>query len=198
MSENTTIWNPWHVCTKVSPGCKNCYMFRRDSKYGIDSTLVHKTKSFRMPVQKDRHKNYKVPRGSTVYTCFTLDFFHKDADEWRPDAWAMIRERSDCHFYMVTKRPERIAAALPSEGCPKNVTIVCTCENQYWTDKRLPVFVALPLPHKEIIHEPMLSSIHIRNVGPHSRWLDSQFFGDPAFHIRQTFILLHQFFNRTR
>lgn len=62
---------------------------------------------------------------------------------------------------MVTKRPERIAVTLPPEGCPENVTIVCTCENQYESDRRLPIFLELPLPHKEITHEPMLSSIHI-------------------------------------
>lgn len=164
MSSDTVIWNPWHGCTKVSAGCQNCYMFRRDSKYGIDSTLVHKTKSFRMPVQKDRHKNYKVPAGSTIFTCFTSDFFHPDADEWRPEAWAMIRERSDCHFYMITKRPERIAAALPPDWGSgyDNVTITCTCENQYWADRRLPIFLELPIKHKEIIHEPMLGAIDIR------------------------------------
>ncbi len=21
-------WNPWRGCTRISPGCKNCYMFR--------------------------------------------------------------------------------------------------------------------------------------------------------------------------
>jgi hypothetical protein len=33
MAEKTKIawthhtWNPWRGCTKISPGCKNCYMF---------------------------------------------------------------------------------------------------------------------------------------------------------------------------
>ena len=156
-----TVWNPWHGCTKVSAGCRNCYMFRRDSKYGIDSTIVRQTKEFSLPVKRNRQKEYKIPTGEVIYTCFTSDFFHEAADEWRAQAWSMIKERSDCHFYMITKRPERIAAALPPIGCLENVTIVCTCENQYWADRRLPIFLSLPLPHKEIIHEPMLSNIHI-------------------------------------
>ena len=41
------------------------------------------------------------------------------------------------------------------------MTICCTCENQYMTDKRLPVFLELPIRHKEIIHEPMLEAINI-------------------------------------
>ena len=28
----TVTWNLWHGCKKVSPGCANCYMFRRDEE----------------------------------------------------------------------------------------------------------------------------------------------------------------------
>ena len=27
-------WNPWHGCTKISPGCKHCYVYRQDEMYG--------------------------------------------------------------------------------------------------------------------------------------------------------------------
>ncbi len=39
MSEHWEIyadWNPWHGCTKISPGCKYCYVYRyewKDSDY---------------------------------------------------------------------------------------------------------------------------------------------------------------------
>lgn len=39
-------WNPWHGCRKISDGCKNCYVYRRDAQYDIDSTAVVKNKSF--------------------------------------------------------------------------------------------------------------------------------------------------------
>lgn len=76
----------------------------------------------------------------------------------------MMRERSDCYFYMVTKRPERILDVLPFDWGSgyENVEICCTCENQQMTDKRLPMFLELPLPNKSIIHEPMLERIDIR------------------------------------
>ena len=48
-------------------------------------------------------------------TIFISDFFIEEADEWREDAWLMIKRRSDLHFYMVTKRPERIAQCLPED-----------------------------------------------------------------------------------
>ena len=164
----SVMWNLWHGCTKVSPGCRNCYVYRRDAEYGRDTTVVRKTKAFSMPLS--RHKSgalkgqYKYPAGTTFMTCFTSDFFHKAADDWRPEAWEIIRTRSDCSFYMVTKRPERIASCLPQDwgsGYP-NVEICCTCENQAAANRRLPVFLALPIAHKSIIHEPMLERIDIR------------------------------------
>ena len=46
-----SIWNPWHGCHKKSAGCLNCYMFRRDSEYEKDSTIVTKTNSFDLIVK---------------------------------------------------------------------------------------------------------------------------------------------------
>jgi len=158
-------WNPWHGCTKVSAGCAHCYVYRRDEEFGRDASVVHKTASFTLPLQKNRQKEYKLqPDGDYVYTCFTSDFFHPDADSWRPEAWAMMKTRSDLEFYFVTKRPERFSVGLPADWGDgyENVHIVCTCENQSMAIKRLPVFLQLPIRHKEIIHEPMLEAIDIR------------------------------------
>ena len=164
----SVMWNLWHGCTKISPGCVHCYVYRRDAEYGKDTSEVHKTQAFTLPVRKYRSGpqkgEYKFPAGTTFLTCFTSDFFHPAADDWRPDAWRMIRERSDCSFYMITKRPERIREVLPSDWGDgyENVEISCTCENQRMADKRLPIFLELPIPNKSIIHEPMLERINIR------------------------------------
>ena len=43
MAERTDIyenWNPWHGCTKVSPGCKYCYVYRQDDMYGSESEYI--------------------------------------------------------------------------------------------------------------------------------------------------------------
>jgi protein gp37 len=158
-------WNPWHGCTKISPGCYHCYVYRRDAEFDRDASVVHKTSSFDLPIKKNRRGEYKLKAdGDFVYTCFTSDFFHPKADQWRIDAWKYIKLRSDLNFFFVTKRPDRFYVSLPSdwdEGY-ENVHICCTCENQEMTDKRLPVFLELPIRHQSIIHEPMLEAIDIR------------------------------------
>ena len=164
----TITWNMQHGCTKASTGCKFCYMFRRDESVGRDPTIVRKTQSFNLPVRILRsgpHKgHYKVPSGSHIYTCFSSDFFHKDADEWRQECWNIMRERSDCTFFMITKRPERIAGHLPDDWGDgwDHVTIAVTCENQYMADKRLPIYLSLPLRHKSVMIEPMLTAVNLR------------------------------------
>ena len=158
------IWNPWHGCIKISPGCNHCYVYRRDAEFGKDSSKVSRTAKFDLPIQKNRKKEYKLmPDLEPVYTCLTSDFFLKDADEWRKEAWAMIKERSDLPFVIITKRIHRFHVSLPDDWGDgyENVTIMCTAENQSKADERLPVLLKLPIRHRAIIHEPMLEQISI-------------------------------------
>lgn len=158
------IWNPWHGCRKISPGCVNCYVYRRDAEFGKDSSLVEKTANFDLPLRKNRQRAFKLlPGKEPVYTCMTSDFFIEEADEWRPEIWKMIRERADLTFVIITKRIDRFRDCIPddwNEGY-ENVCIMCTCENQERADYRLPIFLSLPIRHRAVIHEPMLEEIHI-------------------------------------
>lgn len=72
------IWNPWHGCKKISPGCYNCYVYRRDAKYGKDSSIVTKTASFDLPIKVNRKREFKLqPEAEPVYTCMTSDFLSR-------------------------------------------------------------------------------------------------------------------------
>lgn len=163
-------WNPWHGCTRISPGCRYCYVYRQDEMYGVqtDSSICRKTGSFMLPVKRKRDGSYKIPPGKVVFTCFTSDFLLKDADAWRPECWEMIRERSDCWFYFFTKRIDRLEYCLPCDWGDgyDNVIIGCTVENQDRADYRLPIFRELPIKHRSIIAAPLLERMDI------SRYLD--------------------------
>ncbi|WP_032093164.1 DUF5131 family protein [Necropsobacter rosorum] len=159
----SVIWNLWHGCLKVSAGCANCYMYRTDEKFGRDSRKIYKTQDFNLPMRKIRGGNDKIPAGSLVYTCFTSDFFIQEADLWREDAWGMMRYRQDLHFFLTTKRVERINECLPDDwgNGYENVTICCTVENQKEADRRLPIYLLLPLKHKTLICEPLLTPLDL-------------------------------------
>ena len=159
-----SIWNPWHGCTRLSRGCAGCTVFRVDAAHGRNTTFVRKTQNFDLPLRRSRRKEYRLsPEDGIVETCCTSDFFHPDADPWRPEAWAMIKERQDLTFLIITKRPERFYVGLPDdwENGYGNVILGCSCESQYTADRRLPVFLKLPVHNKRIILEPMLQRINL-------------------------------------
>lgn len=153
-------WNLWHGCHKKSEGCKNCYVFARDKQVGRDANIVFKTKAFNLPILKDRKGNYKYPSGTLFDTCFSSDFFLEDADAFRKEALAIIKERNDCDFFLLTKRPERINNCLNVQDYP-NLHIACTCENQKRIEERLPVYLQLPLQEHIIAIEPFLEEIDL-------------------------------------
>ncbi len=160
-------WKPWHGCQKWSAGCANCYVYRIDERHGKEPGVVVRTANFDLPVRRNRKGEYKISSGTMVFTCFSSDFFVEAADEWRVEAWRMIRERSDLHFFMLTKRIERFTASLPDDwgaGYP-NVTICCTVEDQAAAERRMPVYLGAPIRHKMLACEPLLGPIDF------SRWL---------------------------
>ena len=159
---NDIVWNPWHGCTKYSEGCKNCYVYRRDTRIGLNASQIKKNTDFDLPVRTSRSGSYKIPSGTTVFTCMTSDFFLDKADAWRDDIWKIIKERSDLNFFIITKRIVRFWDCIPNdwgENGYSNVIICCTVENQKQCDIRLPMFMSLPIAKKYIACEPLLSPI---------------------------------------
>ena len=161
-------WNLWHGCHRISPGCAHCYVYRRDESVGADPSQVRRTKSFYDPVTRRRDGSWKIPSGETVYTCFSSDFFIEEADGWRPEAWRMIRERSDLNFFLVTKRIHRLAECLPEDWGSgwENVFVNATVENQAMAEFRMPFLMEAPLRHRGVACEPLLERIDL------SPWLD--------------------------
>lgn len=158
------LWNPWHGCRKISEGCRHCYVYRSDSRYGRDSSVPEKNADFDLPLRRDRNGNYKLKSGELVYTCFTSDFFLDAADGWREEAWDIMRRRNDLRYLIITKRIDRFADCLPADWGDgwDNVCVCCTCENQDRADYRLPFFLEAPIKHRQIICEPLLESIDMR------------------------------------
>ena len=158
------MWSPWHGCHKVSPGCQNCYVEYLDKQFKKDSSIVSRNiTNFNMPIRLNRNRQYTIPAGSEVATCFTSDFFIEEADLWREDAWKIIRERPDLHFLIPTKRLNRFLQSVPKDwnNGYDNVSIAVSVENQILADKRVPILLSLPIKHRQIFVAPILENIDI-------------------------------------
>lgn len=156
------IWNPWRGCKRYSEGCLHCYIHKGDLKRGVNTEEIVKTKDFYKPIEKLKNGNYKMKSG-LCYLCFQSDFLIEEADEWRLEAFKMIKERSDCNFLFLTKRIDRFEKCIPADWQDgyDNVIVSCTIENQKQADYRLPIFASLPIKHKLLTIQPLIESINI-------------------------------------
>ncbi len=151
--------NFWSGCNEVSDGCDNCYAKRIvEARPGLSFHHVRRATNdyFLRPL------SWAKPR--LILTCSMSDFFHRRADEWRGDAWQVIRNRPEHRWLILTKRIERVADHLPEdwgEGYD-NVWLGTSIENQAMADKRLPILIGLPAKHRWISAEPLLEEINIK------------------------------------
>lgn len=159
---NSVSWNPWHGCHKVSDGCLNCYMFLGDKGRGVEgSNIVRRSKTqFDLPLKKDRKGKYLL-KDRLILTSMTSDFFIEEADQWRNEAWDIIRKRKDCTFIILTKRPERILDNLPSDwgNGYENVRLSVSVENQYTWEERIPILCSIPALKHDVFMAPMIGPI---------------------------------------
>ena len=164
MDINDKIWNPWHGCHRYSEGCQNCYAYFLDKRYGRDTNEVVKNKSdFTLPIKKDKTGAWKLPNGSYVRVCMASDFFLEDADEWRDEAWDLIRRRKGVTFSLLTKRASRIKDCLPPDWGDgwDHVAFSVSCENQKRLEERMPYLLDLPAKHRWVSLKPFIGEVDI-------------------------------------
>ena len=151
----TATWNPWQGCIKVSDGCKFCYMYRDKERYGKNPKIVHRSteRTFRMPL--------RLTEPNLIFTCSWSDWFIEEADQWRAEAWKIIRDTPQ-HFYQIfTKRTERIEQCLPDDwGLGyDNVMLVATAENQKMAEIRVPELLRARARWRGVSLEPLLEKV---------------------------------------
>lgn len=151
-------YNPWTGCLKVSPGCKFCYMYRDKTRYGQDPMAIVRSSpaTFNAPLR------WKEP--AHVFACSWSDWFVEEADDWRDEAWDIVRRTPHLTYQILTKRPERIQDHLPTdwgEGWP-NVWLGVSVENQEYADKRIPLLLQMPTAVRWISAEPLLGPLDLR------------------------------------
>ena len=155
-------WEPWSGCYKVSEGYTYRYFYGPYSKR-CGQNAVEKTGEFDKPIVRTAKGEYKISAGKVVATCFATDFFLPEADEWRVDAWKMIKQRPNLDFLILAKRIDRFPVSLPDDWGDgyDNVNIGCTVENQELADYRLPLFLSYPIKRRFIACSSLLGPIDL-------------------------------------
>jgi protein gp37 len=165
-------WNPWQGCDKVSPGCAHCYMFTAREAWGQDPWKVTRSKTTWILPLGWEHAAEQMGEKQLVFTCSYSDFFHADADEWRAEAWEIIRRTPHLTYQILTKRPELIRDRLPADWNDgyNNVWLGVSIENPRFCGRR-DALVEIPALVHFISAEPLLADISGELNLDHIEWL---------------------------
>jgi protein gp37 len=90
------------------------------------------------------------------------DFFIEEADEWRDDAWKVIKQTPQHQWQILTKRPERIMQCLPKDWGDgyENVWLGVSVESQDYL-YRAKILSEIPANIRFISAEPLIGEIDI-------------------------------------
>lgn len=108
-------WNPVTGCSKVSPGCTNCYAERLALRFGWSQkpwTRPNAAENVVLrPERLDQPLRWRRPR--KIFVCSMSDLFHEAVDEKFIAKVFAIFALAQHHTYQVlTKRPQRMAHLL--------------------------------------------------------------------------------------
>lgn len=165
-------WNPWVGCSRVSPGCDHCYMFRDQKRFGNDPTEIRRTSKSTWNQVK------KFKPGDKVFVCSWSDFFHPDVpEEWRNDATQVMDDHPDVTWIILTKRHHEMLEwsrqMEPWLVNRSNVWLGVTAENQAQADKRIPILLQIPEAAVRFVSvEPMLGPVDLSRIGNTSLPID--------------------------
>jgi protein gp37 len=109
---------------KMSRECEHCYMFRDRRRFGQDPEHITRTSEehWRKPLVWERKQakifaagHCEADRFRVVFANPWADYFGAGGDDWRDDAWALIRETPHLLWLLLTKRTKRMAEHLPAD-----------------------------------------------------------------------------------
>ncbi|MCB1179875.1 MAG: phage Gp37/Gp68 family protein [Leptospiraceae bacterium] len=173
-------FNPWVGCTKVSPGCQNCYaetlMDKRFKKVNWGKGNERKLTSdanWKLPLKWDKKAEKEGVR-KNVFCASLADVFDEEVPlEWKVKLFEIIKDTWELNWLLLTKRPEKALEFLekyPVSGFSYSYFIkkfwigvsVCT---QKEADEKIPILLKIKesLGCKVFLSmEPLLEKVDLR------------------------------------
>jgi len=153
-------WNPTVGCTKISPGCKNCYaetMARRLQAMGAHGY----ENGFRLTLIPERLAEPLERRKPTVYFVNSMsDLFHEKVPFDYVRRVFDVMSRAPQHtFQVLTKRPGRMAMFCGGIQVPPNVWLGVSVENRKYGVPRIDVLRTIEASVRFLSIEPLLEDL---------------------------------------
>jgi len=192
MSDKTNIswtdhtFNPWWGCSKVAPGCDNCYAATLDKRTGGNHWISPENRTADKP-RRTMPANWRKPvkwnkqaelegRRHRVFCGSMMDWCDKNAPEGAlDDLFALIRETPWLDWQLLTKRATLIERRLPAdwgEGY-ENVWLGVTVEDVEHGFARIESLSTIPAKVRFLSCEPLLgplTRLHDLDAMAHIDW----------------------------
>lgn len=175
MGDHTAIewtdrtFNPWWGCSRISPGCRNCYADQLAHRWGHD--VFHLGGQHRMLSDATWRKPLKWNREAQeagtplrVFTASMGDVFedHPQVTAARARLWELIDQTPWLRWQLLTKRPENVSAMVPWKYTwPDHVWIGTSCEDQRRADERIPLLLQINAHVRFLSCEPLVEHVDL-------------------------------------
>lgn len=198
-------WNPVTGCSKVSPGCANCYAEAIDRRFNADvfQPWLPENAEYNVqtrPERLDAPLHWRKPR--RVFVNSMSDLFHENvASSFIADVFRVMARTPQHTYQILTKRPERMWALVTANNeitvpTLPNVWLGVSVENQHWADERIPVLLRTPAAVRFISAEPLLGPVDLSlwtgckdPTCDCTSWLDWVIVGGESGRVRRPFEL---------
>jgi protein gp37 len=152
-------WNPITGCSKVSPGCKNCYAERMAGR--LEGMGQHRYRNgFEVTLQNDlvdAPLHWRQPR--RIFVNSMSDLFHEAVPAaFITDVFKTMAAAHWHTFQILTKRSQRLAKLAPHLYWPRNVWMGVSVESPRYID-RIAGLRTVPAAVRFLSVEPLLEPI---------------------------------------
>ena len=165
MAQSSTIewtdatWNPVTGCTKISPGCKNCYALRMANRLHAMGQPRYRN-GFSVTLQPDvlaQPRRWKVARN--IFVNSMSDLFHDSVPFSYIEKVFREMERAHWHtFQVLTKRAERLREISRDLPWPNNVWMGVSVESEEYVS-RIRHLLAVPAATRFLSIEPLIGPL---------------------------------------
>lgn len=129
-----TTWNPVTGCTKISPGCDNCYadrMARRLKAMG-QPNYMNGFKLTEQPHMLNLPEKWTNPQ--TIFVNSMSDLFHRDVSANYIHRVFSVMNRASHHRYQIlTKRSQRLIRLSPELPWQRHIWMGVSVEEEAYT-----------------------------------------------------------------
>ncbi len=161
---NDATWNPIRGCTKVSPGCDNCYAARLATRWNRAPGQPYERgfEPREVPENLDQPLRWKRPR--RILVASMGDLFHEDIDATFVRQVFETMLVAQWHVYQVlTRRPERmreLVRGLPRELADQpHIWMGVSVEDRAHGVPRIDVLREVPAAVRFVCVEPLLEDL---------------------------------------